>query len=257
MKEPGNLSDSVWQVSLPYISHSKTVVAHRHYCYKVAVSLDHQIECAVHGCVHAAMKGFVVNSNAAHQCSSPDGPVLNNLIEPRSPWGQKIREIMGEKEFVRFEEILDVSRLDPILPKNHQALDSSELIPHINTLMASITGAGARETALVDPRASRIVAFIAENLTRDITQRDIVDLTCLSFSRTRHLFAEAVGIPLSRYILWQRLRATLKTVIETGEPVSKVCRDYRFTDISHFHKTFKGIFGLNPSTFLLECRLIL
>ncbi|MGG7664250.1 helix-turn-helix transcriptional regulator [Dyadobacter sp. BHUBP1] len=251
-----DLSERLWKVCLPYISNTKSVSIHKHYCYKVAVSLDHRIECRVGGSNYAAMKGFVVNGRTLHKCISPDGPVLNILIEPQSPWGNRIRAILGNKDFIRFEEILDVDDLGVILPPNHALLKDTDLIPYISELMFLITGLKIQDSNLIDPRVRRVIDYVSANLTSEITNQEILDLTNLSFHRTRHLFAAEVGIPLSRYILWQRLRRTLKTVIESGESLSKVCRDYRFTDLSHFHKTFKSIFGLNPSTFLVECRVI-
>ncbi|PSL33787.1 helix-turn-helix transcriptional regulator [Dyadobacter jiangsuensis] len=250
------LSERLWKVCLPYISSVKSVMVHKHYCYKVAVSLDHRIECSVEDSTYTAMKGFVVTGNAMHKCISPDGPVLSILIEPQSPWGNKIGEILGGKDFIRFEEILDVDSLGPILPPNHEDLKDTDLIPHIFELMFLITGLEIQASNLIDPRVMRILDYVSGHLTADITNEEIVDISNLSFHRTRHLFAAEMGIPLSRYILWQRLRCTLKTVIESGESLSKVCRDYQFTDLSHFHKTFKNIFGLNPSTFLGECRVI-
>lgn len=256
MYKTDDLSERLWRVCLPYISSTKSVIIHKHYCYKVAVSLDHRIECRVGESTYAAMKGFVVNGSTLHKCISPDGPVLNILIEPQSPWGNRIREILGYKDFVRFEEILDVDDLGPILPPNYELLKDTDLIPHIFELMFLITGLKIQDSNLIDPRVKRIIDYVSANLTSEITNQDILNLTNLSFHRTRHLFAAEMGIPLSRYILWQRLRCTLKTVIESGESLSRVCRDYHFTDLSHFHKTFKSIFGLNPSTFLIECRVI-
>ena len=252
-----DLSERLWKVCLPYISSTKSVIVHKHYCYKVAVSLDHQIECSVGESTYTATKGFVVNGNALHRCISSDGPVLSILIEPQSPWGNKIREILGDRDFVRFEEILDVDRLGPVLPLNHAFLKDADLIPHIFKLMFLVTGLKIQDSNLIDPRVRRIIDYISAHLTTNITNREIENLSNLSFHRTRHLFAAEVGIPLSRYILWHRLRCTLKTVIESGESLSKVCRDYHFTDLSHFHKTFKNIFGLNPSTFLAECRVVI
>lgn len=257
MDKMEDLTERLWEVCLPYISGTNNVMAHKHYCYKVAVSLDHQIECIVGESTYTATKGFVVNGNATHRCISPDGPVLNILVEPQSLWGHKISKILGDKDFIRFEEVLDTGQLGSILPPNHELLKDSDLIPYILELMFSVTGLKIQEPNMIDPRARRIIDYVSGHLTTEITNRQIVDLSNLSFHRTRHLFAAEVGIPLSRYILWQRLRRTIKTVIESGESLSKVCRDYQFTDLSHFHKAFKNIFGLNPSTFLNECRVII
>ncbi|GGM96595.1 AraC family transcriptional regulator [Dyadobacter beijingensis] len=253
---PDDAIERLWHVCLPYITSIKTMIAHKHYCYKVAVSLDHKIECRVDDSDYEAMRGFIMNSNASHKCISPDGPVLSILIEPQSPWGNKIREILNGRVFVRFEEIMDVGKLGHILPVDHAELGDIDLIPHIFQLMYTITGLEIEASGMLDPRVSRIIDYVGQNLKSDITNEDILNLTHLSFHRTRHLFASETGIPLSRYILWQRLRGTLKTVLETGESLSRVAAEYQFTDLSHFHKAFKNIFGLNPSTFLTECRVV-
>lgn len=256
-KSHSTIARSFWDASLSYITSSVTINDHKHYCYKVAVSLDHTVNCMLGHEQHIAVRGFVVNQGKKHRCAAPEGPVLNNLIEPDSLWGKRIKELLDGKDFVRFEEITDTASLTPILPKNYQGMENDALAANIQKLMNKLTDIDPTTLHPVDDRIERVTAHLLAHVGEKLSRETLSDLTFLSYERARHLFAEQKGIPLSRYILWQRLRCVLKSVIQEKTSLTAVIKKYGFSDLSHFNRTFRGIFGFNPSDFLLESRVII
>jgi AraC-like DNA-binding protein len=250
-------SSGLWDSSLSYITRSATIQEHRHYCYKVAVSLDHMVNCWVSQSPHIGIRGFIVNQQKHHQCASPGGPVLNVLIEPESSWGSRIKKLLSGRDFIRFEQIIDPDSLGPVLPVEYNSLPNEALMGHIQRLIDVVTGSSADEIKAIDGRIERLLLFLKENLTGRISRTQIQDITFLSFDRARHLFTKEVGISLSRYILWQRLRCALKDIVTGGASLTEITKNYAFTDLSHFNRTFKQMFGFSPSAFLLESRLII
>lgn len=255
--EHTTVAAAFWEASLSYITSSVTINDHKHYCYKVAVSLDHTVNCMMGHEQHIAIRGFVVNQGKKHRCAAPEGPVLNNLIEPDSLWGKRIGELLGGKDFVQFEEITDTTSLEPILPKNYQELENDALAANIQKLMNKLTGIDGTVHHATDDRIQRVTAHLSNHLGEKLTRETLSDLTFLSYERARHLFAEQKGIPLSRYILWQRLKCVMKEVIQGKTSLTAVIKKNGFSDLSHFNRTFRGIFGFNPSDFLLESRVII
>jgi AraC-like DNA-binding protein len=71
----------------------------------------------------------------------------------------------------------------------------------------------------------------------------------LSPSRLTHLFAQEVGLPFRRYVLWRRLtRAML--LISRGGSLSTAAHASGFADAAHMTRTFHQMFGMNPKTLL-------
>jgi AraC-like DNA-binding protein len=64
------------------------------------------------------------------------------------------------------------------------------------------------------------------------------------FQLTRQ-FQQAFGLPLHAYHLRVRLEQA-KGRLRCGEAIASVAADLGFVDQSHFHRRFKGAFGLTP-----------
>ena len=70
----------------------------------------------------------------------------------------------------------------------------------------------------------------------------------ISASRLRHMFKEQTGLPMSRYVLWMRLRAALLAALE-GVTMTESAQTAGFSDAAHFTRTCRQMFGLPPTAF--------
>jgi AraC-like DNA-binding protein len=70
----------------------------------------------------------------------------------------------------------------------------------------------------------------------------------ISASRLRHMFKEQTGLPISRYVLWMRLRTALLHALD-GASMTESAQAAGFADAAHFSRTCRQIFGLPPSAF--------
>jgi AraC-like DNA-binding protein len=73
----------------------------------------------------------------------------------------------------------------------------------------------------------------------------------LSESRLRSLFRKVKGVPLHRYIIWNKILLAIGNIIN-GATVKDAATDCGFTDSSHFHKLLLGMFGVSPSQFIKD-----
>jgi AraC-like DNA-binding protein len=77
----------------------------------------------------------------------------------------------------------------------------------------------------------------------------------ISPNRLIHLFTDQVGIPIRKYILWRKLLIALQEIITTKN-ITKAALEGGLSDVPHFNRTFKRMFGLNPSTLLKNSQII-
>jgi len=106
--------------------------------------------------------------------------------------------------------------------------------------------AGARpgESAL-----DRVRSYLHETpLAEDIATETLAALAGMSRFRLCRHFARAYGLPPHAYRLQRRLAAA-KRLLGEGEPPAAVAAALGFADQSHFHKRFKGAFGITPGRF--------
>ena len=77
--------------------------------------------------------------------------------------------------------------------------------------------------------------------------------TTLSADRFRHLFAEQIGLPFRRYLLWRRLRLAAIEIM-AGRDATNAAHAAGFADAAHFARTLKSTFGVTASQALLVRR---
>ncbi|WP_179958259.1 helix-turn-helix domain-containing protein [Chitinimonas arctica] len=68
----------------------------------------------------------------------------------------------------------------------------------------------------------------------------------LSTDRFRHVFAERLGMPFKRFVLWRRLRLAV-TLRQGGADITRCAHSAGFADAAHFGRTLKANFGIHAS----------
>lgn len=74
----------------------------------------------------------------------------------------------------------------------------------------------------------------------------------LSPSRFQHLFKEQVGVPVRRYVLWQKMRRALDLAM-AGDSLTTAALSAGFSDSAHLSRTVRAIMGIAPE-FLFRYR---
>ena len=100
----------------------------------------------------------------------------------------------------------------------------------------------------MDHRVRRAIARIESELEDPPGLEALASELNISSSRLRHMFREQVGLPLSRYVLWMRLRAALLEALE-GASMTESAQAAGFSDAAHFTRTCRQMFGLPPTAF--------
>jgi len=104
---------------------------------------------------------------------------------------------------------------------------------------------------VTDPRLTAALAHIESALVFGaVPLQTAAARAGLSPDRFRHLFAEELGFPYKRYVLWRRLRlATLEVM--SGHDVTTASHAAGFSDAAHFARTLRSTFGVTASQALL------
>jgi AraC-like DNA-binding protein len=100
-----------------------------------------------------------------------------------------------------------------------------------------------------DRRITIIEQAISTMHPDEISLKSLADKVYLSESRLRSLFKDVTGVPLHRYILWNKIRFATNQIM-VGDSVNEAAIEAGFTDSSHFHKMMVKMFGESPSGFL-------
>jgi AraC-like DNA-binding protein len=123
----------------------------------------------------------------------------------------------------------------------------------VETLMQRILTFFTRKAGWVQPdeRVLRVEQMISSVPPTGVSPQSLATEVCLSESRLRALFRQTTGIPLYRYILWNKIRFATNRIM-AGDSVNDAAMEAGFADSSHYHKMMVQVFGMSPSKFLKE-----
>lgn len=106
--------------------------------------------------------------------------------------------------------------------------------------------AGEARAAPTDPRITRLIASLADQLDGPLSLSHAARDIHLSPSRLRHLFVEQTGMPFKSYVLWRRMMKAVELVAR-GSGLTDAAHAAGFSDSAHFSRTCRRMFGLPAS----------
>lgn len=221
---------------------------HAHHYLQLGLSVKETIE------LHASnwpdpkrVRSFLVSSDVTHQVRlSGVDQVIMIWLDPEF---RVKRSICSPAEILTPLGDLE-KKLSPYLSKPLNC----EMARQIRQI---VTGWPADDASdLLDERIASCLSWIKEHLTeRTITAEMLAETVFLSRSRLMHLFSDQIGIPIRKYILWQRLRHALLQLAD-GQTITEASHAAGFTDSAHMNRTFNTMFGITPSKIFRNSRFI-
>lgn len=103
----------------------------------------------------------------------------------------------------------------------------------------------------IDSRVAKVVDKIKQTADDNLSVDDLASLVNLSVPRLVQIFKKQTGVPMRRYRLWHRLFITALEMASGGN-LTEAAMKAGFTDSAHFSHTFKAMFGMAPTTILLQ-----
>ncbi len=225
------------------------VEIHHHHAVQLVVSLDEPYKAILDHQEVESTRGFLIDSNIPHACHSEKSTVLVISVDATSTKGRILKQKLSHRQFKLIEEIFSFKEIEDFSTNygNYCCDVNSQFDP---LHLIHILNDGQNNIALFDQRLLAAIDFIQQNISHIIQVIDIAKHVGLSETRLRHLFSEQIGIPITSYVLWMRIKVALREMLKPGETLSNAAHQANFSDHAHFTRTFKRMFGVSPSLLL-------
>ncbi len=115
-------------------------------------------------------------------------------------------------------------------------------------LLAGIFGLaslGGTQSSFSDKRIEEALNFLRDAPHAYDSIETLSARAHLSPSRFAHLFKEQVGVPVRRYVLWQKMRRALDLAM-AGDSLTTAALSAGFADSAHLSRTVRAIMGVAP-----------
>ncbi len=248
------------QGQILYIGRGGISDIHQHHMIQLGISLDRPIKIR-HSPTekYHLFQNFVIDSNVRHKVVAAGKlPVIFLWIDPESKIGHHLQQTPLNK--TQATEI-DPQKMDPILPILTQtvfeAISCHQAEVLTRTILQTIVPTTNVQLTSLDPRVQQTIEIIKEQQKQDdkSSLEQLAAAVYLSPSRLMHLFREQLGLPIRRYILWQRMLNALQEMAQGGS-LTEAAHNAGFADSAHMTRTFRMMFGIAPSELFRNSRFI-
>lgn len=103
-------------------------------------------------------------------------------------------------------------------------------------------------------RKQRVLAFIEEHYTRQITLADLAAVAALSVFHFGRSFRATMGVSPVRYVAERRVKQAKHLMRTTNEPLSLISYECGFASQSHFTTAFRATTGVSPGAWRISER---
>lgn len=103
-------------------------------------------------------------------------------------------------------------------------------------------------------RVNDIISYINENIEENISVSELASHFYLNPDYMSRMFKAHAHIPISRFILLQRISAA-QDLLREGLTVNEVQEKLNFSSYAYFFKTFQKLTGISPSRYRAQYRL--
>lgn len=98
-------------------------------------------------------------------------------------------------------------------------------------------------------RLQQALAFISDQLDRDLSLADMAASVHLSPYHFARLFKQAIGLSPHQYVIAQRVQSAKQLLANRDVTVTQVAAEVGFADHSHLTRHFKRLVGVSPKEF--------
>ncbi|MEL6558534.1 MAG: AraC family transcriptional regulator [Bacteroidota bacterium] len=120
----------------------------------------------------------------------------------------------------------------------------------LRLLLSDLSGQIMRKNPhpVYDDRVIRILDYIRNNeVSYDDMMAILPEVVHLSESRLSHLFKQEIGLSLKKYLIWDKLKKTIKNHLDEEEGLMESLIKSGFYDQPHFIRAFKTMMGISPA----------
>jgi len=97
-------------------------------------------------------------------------------------------------------------------------------------------------------RLQRVVEYIHEHLSEELSLAQLAQLVDMSPSHFRVVFKRTAGIPVHQYVIRSRVEYATDLIVREGLALSDVALQAGFADQSHMARCMKRLTGVTPAT---------
>lgn len=235
----------IWPGQFLFVGRALDTHIHDHHALQMVISLDTPFRMRLTDGPWQTRTAVLIASDQPHECLADDSTILFHNLDPESKTARQLRTRFLEPDSCyALPDALVASFVHAVVPLLAQEKACQTVGSILQTFFNQLTDGD--QTSRIDERIKVVQQRLAQSLMKAVPLAELADEACLSAGRLVHLFKEQVGIPIRKYLLWQRLLRAIGQITQ-GHNLTQAAHEAGFADSAHFSRNFTRMFGLSPS----------
>ncbi|MCW5658898.1 MAG: helix-turn-helix transcriptional regulator [Burkholderiaceae bacterium] len=226
------------------------VERHAHHAVQVALAMDSAFRMREDHAGWREHAGAIVMPHRPHQFDGCGGAVAQIFVEPETALGRALVQRHTTEAIADLPRDVAQALVSPLRAAYRARANDATLVALAQGAIGALAGPLPPLSA-VDPRITRVIAWVRERLDAPVTLTDAARVAHLSPSRFRHLFVAQTGVSFRAYLLWARV-ATAVGAAMGGQSWTAAAQEAGFADSAHLSRTCRRMFGIAPVTLIKE-----
>jgi AraC-like DNA-binding protein len=238
----------LWEGGFLLIGSGRGVVPpHAHHAIQIVIATDGRVAICGQDDRWREDAGVVVRPDVVHSFDARGASAAMFFVDPESTEGAWLRSSLVDDITLLPEARLasPVSALRTFTERPLEGMELGALIRHCVEALSP----GAPPARRMDPRVTTVLQQIQGADELRISLESAAAMAFLSPSRFGHLFAEQMGLPFRKYVLWRKLTRAM-VAIGGGQTIADAAAGADFADAAHLTRTFYQMVGIAPSALM-------
>jgi AraC family transcriptional regulator len=103
-----------------------------------------------------------------------------------------------------------------------------------------------RSSRMPGRRLTSVLAYIEENLARNVSLGELAAVAGLSVTHFKSVFRESAGVPVHQFVIQRRVERARSLLGETDLPISQIALETGFSHQSHLARHMRRMLGVSP-----------
>ena len=236
----------LWNGRALFFSPIVDTQSHRHHLLQITIGLDKPFLLRTKSSEPWEQQRIVViPPDQPHQLDGRNTSVIYLFLDPESHLTRQLIPDVHDHKILSF----DFKQGEPLLRQlwryaegQCNCSDALQLTDRIVQIFSSPHDSMFK----LDSRVEQALKIIRSLPVKQISVSELASQVFLSSGRLAHLFRGQTGLPIRRYLLWERLLDALRLMTQESD-LSKAAHDAGFSDSAHMSRTFQKMFGITPS----------
>ena len=140
------------------------------------------------------------------------------------------------------------TEMDAGYPNGRLYLDSlgCSVAEHLRARHSSVSPAEPCKGGL-GPQLKQVIAYVEDNLSQDLSLKELASVAGVSVSHIKTTFRESVGLPVHQYVIQRRVDRAQVLLKEGKLPISRIAAETGFAHQSHLSYHVRRLLGVSPS----------